>query len=93
MHDRRHVSRNKFSGYRVYFRFAGRRPVPRTLNGGIVANDQRMQLQVRDLARSHTGVPTTRVVFGFGVPGREEDSVPVVTWSASDVSDIRCDRL
>lgn len=27
-HNRGHVSRNKFSGYRVYFRCAGRRPVP-----------------------------------------------------------------
>ncbi|XP_071627703.1 uncharacterized protein [Temnothorax longispinosus] len=27
-YNRGHVSRNKFSGYRVYFRCAGRRPVP-----------------------------------------------------------------
>ncbi|XP_011053509.1 PREDICTED: uncharacterized protein LOC105145567 isoform X2 [Acromyrmex echinatior] len=27
-HNRSHVSRNKFSGYRIYFRCAGRRPVP-----------------------------------------------------------------
>lgn len=27
-HNRGHISRNKFSGYRVYFRCAGRRPVP-----------------------------------------------------------------
>lgn len=89
-HNRRHVSRNKFSGYRVYFRFAGRRPVPRSL---VYEAEQLTYAAAGAISRSHIGISTTRAPYLVLVYPREK-ILSVTRWSASDVSsDTRCDRL
>ncbi|XP_011697328.1 PREDICTED: uncharacterized protein LOC105455593 [Wasmannia auropunctata] len=83
-HNRSHVSRNKFSGYRIYFRCAGRRPV---VPGCTAIGDV---FGCRCNLAYCIGISDTRryLVLVFG----KKISVSAVTMiSRSDVSD--CDAI